>query len=166
MDKIENEQERIAMNNQASTRESCIPHFDALWYCYTPGYQLRQYYRYSRISDCSEFWSPFLDCMKKRTAYAHQVKEKETSEHPLWRLRSKEEAQQFWEEEFGHLRSKDSASSAGQQKQERAQEKRPRSFVASGDTHCPAVAAAAAAMSGAAPVPDQARLRPSVTTPD
>ena len=95
-----------------------------------------------------------------------QVKEKEISEHPLWRLRSKEEAQQFWEEEFGHLRSKDSASSAGQQKQERAQEQRPRSFVASGDPHCPAVAAATAAMSGAAPVPDQARLRPSIATPD
>ena len=38
-----------------------------------PGYQLRQYYRYGTISNCSEFWVPFLDCMKKRTAYAHQV---------------------------------------------------------------------------------------------
>ena len=38
-----------------------------------PGYQLRQYYRYGTISNCSEFWVPFLDCMKKRTAYAHTV---------------------------------------------------------------------------------------------
>ncbi len=94
------------------------------------------------------------------------MKEKEALKHPLWQLRSKEEAQQFWEEEFGHLRGQDSASSASQPKQERGQEQRPRSFVASGDGHCPAVAAAAAALTGTAPVPDQARLRPSITTPD
>ena len=35
MDKTENEQERLAMGNQASTKESCIPYFDALWYCYS-----------------------------------------------------------------------------------------------------------------------------------
>ena len=40
MDKIENEQERIAMDSQASSRESCIPHFDALWYCYSKHTQI------------------------------------------------------------------------------------------------------------------------------
>jgi len=95
-----------------------------------------------------------------------QVKEKEPPEHPLWKLRSKEEAQEFWEEEFGHLKSKNGPSSASQQQQEQKNEQRPRSFVASGDGQSPTFAAAVAAMSGTAPMPDEARLRPSMSSPD
>ena len=32
---------------------------------------------------------------------------KPPEKHPLWQLRSKEEAQAFWQEEFGHLSSDD-----------------------------------------------------------
>lgn len=93
---------------------------------------------------------------------ALQVKEKGPVEHPLWTLRTKEEAEEFWEDEFGHLKRDNSASAANQQKQQKAQEHRPRSFVASGESRFPAVTLAAAAMACAAPKPDQARLRPSV----
>lgn len=97
-----------------------------------------------------------------------QVEEKGPVQHPLWTLRTKEEAQQFWEDEFGHLKTRNGASSAGQQNQkEKKQEQRVRSFVASGDSQPQAEAAGAAtAVSGTAPTPDQARLRPSTSAPD
>ena len=97
-----------------------------------------------------------------------QVEEKGPVQHPLWTLRTQEEAQHFWEDEFGHLKNRNGASSAGQQREkEKKQEQRVRSFVASGDSQPQAEAAeAATAVSGTAPNPDQARLRPSTGAPD
>ncbi len=96
-----------------------------------------------------------------------QVEEKGPVQHPLWTLRTKEEAQQFWEDEFGHLKSRNGASSAGQQRQKEKQEHRVRSFVASGDSQPQAEAAeAATVVSSTVPTPDQARLRPSSSAPD
>ena len=104
-----------------------------------------------------------IQCLRMSTL---QVKEKGPPEHPLWKLRSKEEAQEFWEEEFGHLKSKNGPSSASQQQQEQKNEQRPRSFVASRDGQSPTFTAALAAMSGTTPMPDEARLRPSMNAPD
>ena len=95
-----------------------------------------------------------------------QVKEKGPPEHPLWTLRTKEEAQEFWEQEFGHLRREQQASAAGQPPQKTDQEQRPRSFVASGDVPTSAAAITAAVRAYRVPKPEEARLQPGVPAPD
>ena len=95
-----------------------------------------------------------------------QVKEKRPSEHPLWTLRTKEEAQEFWEQEFGHLRREQDASAAGQPPRKADRDQRPRSFVASGDAPTSAAAITAAVRAYRVPKPEEARLQPSVPAPD
>ena len=95
-----------------------------------------------------------------------QVKEKGPPEHPLWTLRTKEEAQEFWEQEFGHLRREQDASAAGQPSPKTDQEQRPRSFVASGDVPTSAAAITAAVRAYRVPKPEEARLQPGVPAPD
>lgn len=95
-----------------------------------------------------------------------QVKEKGPPEHPLWTLRTKEEAQDFWEQEFGHLRREQEASAAGQPPQKTDQEQRPRSFVASGDVPTSVAAITAAVRAYRVPKPEEARLQPGVPAPD
>lgn len=82
------------------SRESCVKHFDALWFCYSPVFQLQQLYRYGEVDDCTRHWRDFYDCLKKRTKFADQVVEKPKAE-PLWQLRTPEEASTFWQEQFG-----------------------------------------------------------------
>ena len=95
-----------------------------------------------------------------------QVKEKGPPEHPLWTLRTKEEAQEFWEQEFGHLRREQEASAAGQPPPKTEREQRPRSFVASGDVPTSAAAITAAVRAYRVPKPEEARLQPGVPAPD
>ncbi|KAK9808468.1 hypothetical protein WJX73_009592 [Symbiochloris irregularis] len=84
-------------------KESCIPKIDALWFCYSPVHQFTQYYRFGTVDDCFGHWSRLWDCLKQRTKYADLVRGRKEPQHPLWKLRTKEQATEFWEKEFGHL---------------------------------------------------------------
>ncbi|CAL8462553.1 g2086 [Coccomyxa elongata] len=153
---VSTDSQRAASGKEANSRESCIPHFDALWFCYTPGYQLRQYYRYGNVSDCREFWDAFYNCLKKRTAFADQVPDA-PKHKPLWKLRTKEEAQEAWDREFGHLRTE------GGQARAEAENRPHLGFVASHNNYqSPAFAKAAQALAGQPPTPEQCRLRPTI----
>ncbi|KAK9906779.1 hypothetical protein WJX75_007816 [Coccomyxa subellipsoidea] len=152
--------EPAASEREAGSRESCIPHFDALWFCYSPGFQLRQYYRYGDVSDCREFWDAFYNCLKKRTAFANQVAEGPKPE-PMWKLRKKEEAQKAWDWEFGHL------SAQGGTARAQPQSNHQPGFVASHNNYqSPAFARATEALAGPTPTPEQSRLSPRVGPAD
>lgn len=86
--------------------ESCVKYFDALWFCYSPGHQLKQFYRYGNVDDCTGAWSQLWACLSKRTVrFAPDSSEEDSSKrkHPLWELRTREEAKAAWDAEFGHL---------------------------------------------------------------
>ena len=85
--------------------ESCVKYFDALWFCYSPGHQLKQFYRYGNVDDCTGAWSSLWACLSKRTVRFAPSGEGEPSaeKHPLWELRTREEAKAAWDAEFGHL---------------------------------------------------------------
>ncbi|KAL3148543.1 hypothetical protein ABBQ38_013980 [Trebouxia sp. C0009 RCD-2024] len=83
---------------------SCIPYFDALWFCYSPVHQFKQYYRVGNVDDCLSYWNNLYDCLRQKTKYKDvEVAEVAGSQHPLYKLRTPEEAQEFWQAEFGHL---------------------------------------------------------------
>ncbi|KAI7845859.1 hypothetical protein COHA_000593 [Chlorella ohadii] len=85
-------------------KDSCVPKFDALWFCYSPAYQLQQYYVYGEVDDCFSKWTAFFDCLKKKTKYKEEVLAAEAeAKHPLWDIRTHAEAEGFWKREFGHL---------------------------------------------------------------
>ena len=94
---------------QQQQPESCVKYFDALWFCYSPGHQLKQFYRFGNVDDCTGAWSSLWDCLSKRTVRFAPSEEEEEGErsrmkqHPLWKLRTKEEAKAAWDAEFGHL---------------------------------------------------------------
>ncbi|KAK9832315.1 hypothetical protein WJX74_005985 [Apatococcus lobatus] len=85
--------------DDAQEKESCIPYFDALWFCYSPVYQFQHYYKFGRADDCSGHWSNFYSCLKSRTKF--KVQAPEAPKHPLWTIRSKEEAEQYWKTQYG-----------------------------------------------------------------
>lgn len=87
--------------------ENCTKYFDALWFCYSPVFQLKQYYIYGNLDNCQGHWNRWYQCLKQRTAFKDKDAGTETAAHPLWQFRTKEEAQHFWEEEFGHLAGED-----------------------------------------------------------
>lgn len=76
---------------------------DALWFCYSPVHQMTEYYRYGKVDDCLGHWGELWDCLKQRTKFADTEARAQDHSHPLWKLRTKEEAAQFWKKEFGHL---------------------------------------------------------------
>lgn len=80
-------------------RESCISRFDELLFCYSPVFQMQQLYRYGDMDNCQSQLTQLWQCLKKRTKYADQVIV--TPKQTLWRLRSPEEAAQWWKAEFG-----------------------------------------------------------------
>jgi hypothetical protein len=88
----------------ATTRQSCVPFFDALWFCYSPAHQLRQYYVYGTVDDCTGHWGALWDCLKQRTRFKDEGGDgggDVAPAHPLWRLRTPEEAREAWQREFG-----------------------------------------------------------------
>lgn len=129
-------------------KQSCVPHFDALWFCYcecccfawndellckanpgvlltAPVYQFQHYYKFGKADDCSGQWSNLYSCLKSRTKFKVQVpmshklharhvadvllrhkivvnvQAPEAPKHPLWTIRSKEEAEQYWKSQYG-----------------------------------------------------------------
>jgi len=101
--------------------ESCVKYFDALWFCYSPGHQLKQFYRYGNVDDCTGAWSQLWACLSKRTVRFAPREGDESSghvkEHPLWKLRTKEEAKAAWDAEFGHLDGGGGGGGAGEAKE-------------------------------------------------
>jgi len=77
----------------------------------------------------------------------------------LWKLRTKEEAQEFWEAEFGHLSRKGLRVDA---EVSNSQENGHHYFVASHSKPSPALATVVAALSRESPSAEEARLRPNV----
>ena len=99
-----------------------------------------------------------------------QVPAKEDlAERSIWALRSREEAERFWDSEFGHLRREGGAAAqeaaTGQARQQHEQSGAgQQGFVASWHVQqqpSPAFAAAAVGRAQPAPSPEQAQLRPT-----
>ncbi|EOA14255.1 hypothetical protein CARUB_v10027413mg [Capsella rubella] len=101
----ENEEDSSAVRR----RVSCTKCFDALWFCYSPFYQMQQYYRVGRLDDCTKKFSDLFDCLSlktKRVSEAEKIlEEKEMADAAkhIWIMRTHEEASSHWNETFGHL---------------------------------------------------------------
>lgn len=91
----------------APRRLSCMPCFDALWFCYSPVHQMQQYYRLGALDNCSNKWSNLVDCLTLKTKRVSEVQDilekREKAKTHIWSLRTPEEAAAHWEEQFGHL---------------------------------------------------------------
>ncbi|BBN15701.1 hypothetical protein MPTK1_7g00080 [Marchantia polymorpha subsp. ruderalis] len=86
---------------------SCSPCIDALWFCYSPVFQVKQYYREGELDSCKEKWTELFSCISLKTRPASEVeailKEREVTREHIWQFRSQQAAAEHWEEEFGHL---------------------------------------------------------------
>ena len=86
---------------------------------------------------------------------------------PMWRLRSRQEAEAFWESEFGHIRRGEGAEQTQEQQQEQHVGAQHHSFVASLKQQGPSpalLAATAALAKGASPSPKQGQIRPTTAS--
>ncbi|KAJ0239779.1 hypothetical protein HA466_0233630 [Hirschfeldia incana] len=90
-------------------RVSCTKYFDALWFCYSPYYQMQQYYRVGKLDDCTKKFSALFDCLSLKTKSASEAQkileehEKADAAKHIWIMRTEEEASRHWNETFGHL---------------------------------------------------------------
>ncbi|KAG7617273.1 hypothetical protein ISN45_At04g026580 [Arabidopsis thaliana x Arabidopsis arenosa] len=90
-------------------RVSCTKCFDALWFCYSPFYQMQQYYRVGKLDDCTKKFSDLFDCLSLKTKRASEAErileeqEKAVAEKHIWIIRTQDEAVSHWTETFGHL---------------------------------------------------------------
>jgi hypothetical protein len=66
---------------------------------------MKEYYRYGTVDDCSGHWGTLMNCLKtKTTRYKNSVPEDPNAgRHPLWELRTPQQAAEFWGREFGKL---------------------------------------------------------------
>ena len=67
-----------------------------------PVHQMKQYYVYGNVDDCTGHWSKLMDCLKKKTTMFKDTVPADpmAGKHPLWELRTREEAEMFWKEQF------------------------------------------------------------------
>lgn len=68
-----------------------------------PVYQMKEYYTYGMVDDCSGHWKNLIDCLKSKTTRyggTSQNRSNEENLHPLWTIRSEKEAREFWKKEF------------------------------------------------------------------
>ncbi|EFJ15398.1 hypothetical protein SELMODRAFT_414168 [Selaginella moellendorffii] len=92
---------------------SCTPALDALWFCYSPVFQLREYYREGTFNTCTDKFWDVMNCFRlktKKLAEAQVIIESENRkrEQPLfWELRSKEEATEAWNKDFPDMKESD-----------------------------------------------------------
>jgi len=86
---------------------SCIPKMDALWFCYSPVYQMTEYYREGTFDNCRHKWTELFGCISLKTKPQSQIQEilqeRERAQQHIWEFRTPEEAGKHWKEEFGHL---------------------------------------------------------------
>lgn len=104
----------VCMCAEGLAVHTCSNHHSPLslpLFTYTaPGHQLRQFYRHGNVDDCSSSWKGVWDCLSARTVRykedadaAVEVAAVARATHPLWRLRTPEEAACWWKAGFGHL---------------------------------------------------------------
>uniref|UniRef100_A0A0D6R752 Early meiotic induction protein 1 n=1 Tax=Araucaria cunninghamii TaxID=56994 RepID=A0A0D6R752_ARACU len=86
---------------------SCTACFDALGFCYTPLYQMQQYYRYGKFDNCSDKWSALFDCLRLKTKPSTEMQaileSREKNQPHIWKFRTVEEASREWNNVYGHL---------------------------------------------------------------
>eukprot|EP00850_Spirogloea_muscicola_P008080 SM000042S15347 [mRNA] locus=s42:507733:508447:+ [translate_table: standard] len=86
---------------------SCVPAFDALWFCYSPVHQMTQYYRDGEFDGCTARWSALWHCMANRArggaSSEAQPREEPAASHAerMWELRTPEAAAEFWRQQYG-----------------------------------------------------------------
>jgi hypothetical protein len=56
----------MASNEEENQLLSCSSAFDALWFCYSPGNQIKKYYREGTYDNCDIHQRMFTLCMAKR----------------------------------------------------------------------------------------------------
>ncbi|XP_042018189.1 uncharacterized protein C227.17c-like isoform X1 [Salvia splendens] len=88
-------------------RLSCTKYFDALYFCYSPFYQMQQYYRIGELDNCFGKWSALYDCLCLKTKKATEVESileaREKAQTHIWTFRTPKEAERFWNQHYGHL---------------------------------------------------------------
>ncbi|XP_055817830.1 uncharacterized protein LOC129886946 [Solanum dulcamara] len=97
----------MSSEKQSRRALSCVPYFDALWFCYSPVHQMQQYYRLGALDNCSQKWNGLIDCLTLKTKRSSEVEKileaREKAKPHLWSTRTPEEAAAHWRELFGHL---------------------------------------------------------------
>ncbi|XP_026412533.1 uncharacterized protein C227.17c isoform X2 [Papaver somniferum] len=90
---------------KSSPKLSCIKYFDSLGFCYSPVYQMQQYYRLGTFDNCFQKWNALFDCLSLKTKRASEeiLKAREESKTHIWSFRTKEEAATHWQELHGHI---------------------------------------------------------------
>ncbi|MCO5605378.1 hypothetical protein L7F22_059562 [Adiantum nelumboides] len=88
---------------------SCVKFIDALWFCYSPFYQVKEYYREGTFDNCRSKWGELFDCFHLKTlseAKSQEIlqsREREKMNSHIWQFYTKEEASAAWKQMFGHL---------------------------------------------------------------
>eukprot|EP00270_Netrium_digitus_P022029 TRINITY_DN970_c0_g1_i2.p1 TRINITY_DN970_c0_g1~~TRINITY_DN970_c0_g1_i2.p1 ORF type:complete len:105 (-),score=18.47 TRINITY_DN970_c0_g1_i2:86-400(-) len=87
--------------------ESCVKYVDALWFCYSPVHQVKEYYREGEFDSCLGKLSDLWTCLLLRTSAAPRIREsmerkrvEECASIGMWQLRTVQEAEKWWKEEF------------------------------------------------------------------
>mmetsp|Transcript_5990 Transcript_5990/g.37159 ORF Transcript_5990/g.37159 Transcript_5990/m.37159 type:complete len:108 (+) Transcript_5990:1784-2107(+) len=84
-------------------RGDCVARLDELWFCFSPVYQLSQYYKFGELDSCNQKWSELWKCLRSK-ARGTPMEDHLPATSVLWEMRTKEEAREFWEKQFGHLK--------------------------------------------------------------
>ncbi|BAF25589.1 uncharacterized protein [Oryza sativa Japonica Group] len=91
----------------APPRPDCVKCFDALWFCYSPYYQLQNYYRHGEFDNCFGKWGDLVDCLWLKTRRAAEAEEilaaREKARPHIWTYRTVDEASDNWLRMYGHL---------------------------------------------------------------
>lgn len=91
----------------APPRPDCVKCFDALWFCYSPYYQLQNYYRHGEFDNCFGKWGDLVDCLCLKTRRAAEAEEilaaREKAKPHIWTYRTVDEASDHWLRMYGHL---------------------------------------------------------------
>ncbi|WOK97296.1 hypothetical protein Cni_G06004 [Canna indica] len=94
-------------SSQKPRHLSCINCFDALWFCYSPFYQMQQYYRCGNFDNCFGKWNALFDCLSLKTKRSTEVQEileaREKDKQHIWTYRTVEEASVNWWMMYGHV---------------------------------------------------------------
>ena len=68
-----------------------------------PVHQMKEYYVYGTVDDCTGHWTKLMDCLKRKTTRykdSAALDPDAKTKHPLWTLRTGLEAKEFWRNEF------------------------------------------------------------------
>ncbi|KAH7414595.1 hypothetical protein KP509_14G001000 [Ceratopteris richardii] len=88
---------------------SCVKFIDALWFCYSPFYQVKEYYREGTFDNCRSKWGDLFDCFHLKTlseARSQEIlrsREREKIQAHIWTFHTREEAATAWKRKYGQL---------------------------------------------------------------